>query len=70
MGFSERTTMQVGRRVGVISNANKRKSTALPPDNGLGLEDFQGIQHIRRKPIEPGEHKPVDIVNVELMSQR
>jgi hypothetical protein len=33
----------------------------MPTDDGLWLEYFQGIQHVRRKPIEPREHEPIDI---------
>jgi hypothetical protein len=43
------------------------ESCPMPTDDGLWLEDFQGIEHVRREPIEPGEHPPIEIAESHLV---
>jgi hypothetical protein len=33
----------------------------MPSDDGLRLEDFHRVQHLRSQPIEPRKHQAIDV---------
>jgi hypothetical protein len=41
------------------------KTSTMPTDNGLRLDDYQGIHNARRNPIEPGKNQTIEIAERE-----